>query len=1234
MTTAPELRVAIPDDLPIAAHADDLVAALRDHRVVVVAGETGSGKSTQLPKLCLAAGRGVNGMIGHTQPRRVAARSIASRVASELSVELGAEVGFSVRFDDRVADTTRIRLMTDGILLAELQRDPELRRYDTLIIDEAHERSLNVDFLLGYLRRLLDRRDDLHLVITSATIDTERFARHFASADGTPAPVHLVEGRGHPVEIRYRPPEDDVDQVSAIIDAVNELDPRSRTGVDGDVLVFLSGEREIHDTARAIRDLALPRVEVLPLYARLSAAEQQRVFAPHPGRRIVLATNVAETSITVPGVRAVIDTGTARISRYSRRSKVQRLPIEPVSQASAAQRAGRCGRVAPGVCIRLYSEEDLASRPEFTEPEILRTSLASVILQMASLGLGRVDDFPFVEAPDPSQVTDGRRLLLELGALKADDGSGRDRLTRLGRRLARLPVDPRVGRMIIESDRHGCVREVLVIAAALSIQDVRERPREHRDRADALHRRFEVPGSDLLSIVALWDYLRERQAELSGNAFRRMCVDEHLNYIRVREWRDLYSQLRRVAGEVGIRPGADSGHPDRVHQAVLSGLLSQIGMRDRDRRDYLGARGTRFTVAPGSVLTRAGAPWVMAAELVETDRLRARRVAEIKPEWVEHAAGPLARRSYGDPEWDARSGRAVISERVTVHGLPVVDGRRIGLDRVDAEQARRLLILHGLVRGEWGARLSFLDRNARLVERIRVVEDRLRRRDLVDEHLLCAHYDRALPTDIVSGRHLERWWRSVVDDDPARLDLDRDPTVSELLAQADSGLPEVWREGGHEYVLTYRHDPGSVFDGVTVHIPLTAINRFSGVGLDWQVAGHRAELADELTRSLPKESRRRLIPVAATVTAALDLLPTEPDERAFTEALAEALSKVSGTSIAPGDLDPSRLPIHLRIHVVVSDDDGEVHAFGDDVGAVLDLARPGARAAIASRAPIEERTGIVDWDVGDLPEVVEWGDGDETIRAHPTLLDRGSSVSLRLVTDRALAERLLHEGVRRLVLLTAPPSRAGVRDLLTGSATLDLPMVGLGPAALLDDCLGAVVDRLIDDVGVPRDRVAFELLQTASRSTGGPLLLDVVHTALAISADAAAVLRRLERLRAPAAGANVADIEAHLDRLLGPGFVSRAGTRRLPDLRRYLAGIAHRVDHLGGRLDRDRRAMDEIAPAEARVRAALTAHRAGAEPPAVREAVWMLEELRVATFAQPVGARGGPTLKRLLSLLD
>ncbi|MEC8502677.1 MAG: ATP-dependent RNA helicase HrpA, partial [Actinomycetota bacterium] len=610
-------QVQIPEELPIAHYADELVDAIRDHQVVVVAGETGSGKSTQLPKLCLRAGRGMAGLIGHTQPRRVAARSVADRIATELGVALGSEVGFSVRFNDQVNAETQIRVMTDGILLAELSRDPDLSRYDTIIVDEAHERSLNIDFILGYLRQLLHRRPELHLIVTSATIDTDRFSEHFADHNGNVAPVFTVEGRAYPVELRYRPVANDTDQVEAIIDGVTELTKE----VDGDILVFLSGEREIHDTSDALRQLELPRTEILPLYARLSAAEQQRVFASHPGRRIVLATNVAETSITVPGVRAVIDTGTARISRYSRRLKVQRLPIEDISQASAAQRAGRCGRVAPGVCIRLWDEGDHEERPEFTEPEILRTNLASVILQMTDLRLGDVSDFPFIEPPESSMVRDGYRLLNELGALTEGD-NGEYRLTPIGKKLARLPIDPRSARMILAAERHGCVREILVIAAALSIQDVRERPREQRERADELHRRFTVPGSDLMSIVALWDYVKEQQKTLSGNAFRRMCRDEYLNWLRVREWRDLYSQLRQVSGQIGIRPGTDAGHPDRVHQAVLSGLLSNIGRRDdrrpqRDRRtrvEYQGARGARFEVVPGSAVGRAGSEWVVAAE--------------------------------------------------------------------------------------------------------------------------------------------------------------------------------------------------------------------------------------------------------------------------------------------------------------------------------------------------------------------------------------------------------------------------------------------------------------------------------------------------------------------------------------------------------------------------------------------------------------------------------------------
>lgn len=1233
--------IAFPPELPITARRDELIAAIREHQVVIVAGETGSGKSTQLPKLCLAAGRGTAGMIGHTQPRRVAARTVADRIADELGVELGTTVGYSVRFTDRVGPDTRIRLMTDGIALAELARDPDLRRYDTIIVDEAHERSLNVDFLLGYLRQLLPRRPDLHVIVTSATIDTERFAAHFAGADGTPAPVFVVEGRTHPVEIRYRPIEEGTDQVQAIIDAVAEID----RAVDGDVLVFLSGEREIHDTADAIRSLDLPRTEVLPLYARLSAAEQHRVFASHPGRRIVLATNVAETSITVPGVRAVVDTGTARISRYSRRLKVQQLPIEAVSQASAAQRAGRCGRVAPGVCIRLWSEEDHADRPEFTEPEILRTNLASVILQMTALGLGDVHDFPFVERPDAAAIRDGYQLLDELGALRTDDDGVRH-LTRVGRRLARLPVDPRLGRMILEAERHGCVREVLVIASALSIQDVRERPREHRERADELHRRFDVPGSDLLSIVTLWDHLRDRQRELSGNAFRRMCRDEYLNWLRVREWRDLYSQLRQVAGQLDIRPGTEAGHPDRVHQAVLAGLLSHLGVRDERtpsakgaRAVYLGARGSRFEIAGGSVLARRGARWVMAAELVETDRLRARRVAAVQPEWAERLAPHLVRRSHGEPEWDAASGRAMVAETVTLYGLPIVAGRRVGLDRVDAELAHELFVDHALVRREvdraWLTRQKFLARNDAVLARLGDLEHRLRRAVGIGERDLLDHYMSVVPAEISSVRSFDRWWADTRRTDGRALDIERSPLLADAFAMSgDDRYPDEWVDvDGAIYQLTYRHDPDSVFDGVTLHVPLTAVNRFRGDVLDWHIPAHRPAVADALFRSLPKEIRRQLIPAAETVSAALAALPGPTPGVRFADAFARALSDVSGVRVDPAAMSDAAFPTHLRIHLVVSDAAGDVHAFGDDIATVRDLARPAARQALAATAPIEERSGIVDWDLGDLPDTVEWGDVGDVVRAHPTLLDRGDSVSLRLVTDPGLQQRLMREGVRRLLLLTAAPARSGVRSLLDNEARLTLGLNGLTLDGLLDDAASATVDRLIDEHGLPWTTAAFEALRSRMRAEGPQVFADTVGVALDILRAAGRVRHRLESLRAPAAADTARDAFDHLLRLVGPGFIARAGTHRLPDVHRYVRGIEHRLEHLAGQVDRDRRRMAEVRPLEDRQQRLIAAFRHGEEPADLVEAGWLLEELRIATFAQPLGARPGASTTRIARLL-
>ncbi|HYT10098.1 MAG TPA: ATP-dependent RNA helicase HrpA, partial [Mycobacteriales bacterium] len=796
--------VSYPDQLPITARKDEIRAAIRDHQVVIVAGETGSGKTTQLPKICLELGRGIRGTIGHTQPRRLAARTVAERIAEELGVPLGAAVGYQVRFTERAGDETAVKLMTDGILLAEIQHDRMLRRYDTIILDEAHERSLNIDFLLGYLKQLLPRRPDLKVVVTSATIDPDRLSRHF---DG--APVIEVSGRTYPVEVRHRPlvvagdradgagrSDGEVrDQVQAICDAVDELSAEG----PGDVLVFLSGEREIRDAADALRRSRPDATEVLPLYARLSAAEQHRVFQPHAGRRVVLATNVAETSLTVPGIRYVVDPGTARISRYSHRTKVQRLPIEPVSQASAEQRKGRCGRTSDGICIRLYTEEDFAGRPRFTEPEVQRTSLASVILQMTALGLGGVGAFPFVDAPDRRSVADGMALLHELGALDPSEVDPRRRLTAVGRRLAQLPVDPRLGRMVLEADRNGAVHEVLVIAAALSIQDPRERPVEQQQAADAAHARFADRGSDFLAYLRLWEYLQDRQDELSSSAFRRLCRTEFLHYLRVREWQDLYGQLRQVARSLGIRTGTTPADPNAVHRSLLAGLLSHVGMREGTGprgREYAGPRGARFALFPGSALGKQPPRWVVAAELVETSRLWGRTVARIEPEWAEALAGHLVVRSYSEPHWSKRRGGVVATERVTLYGLPIVVGRMVDYAGVDPELARELFIRHALVEGDWETRHAFFAENADLLADVEELEHRARRRDiLVDDQALFDFYDRRVPAEVVSGRHFDAWWKRARREQPDLLRFSREMLVSRAGSLGEADHPDEWRQG-------------------------------------------------------------------------------------------------------------------------------------------------------------------------------------------------------------------------------------------------------------------------------------------------------------------------------------------------------------------------------------------------------------------------------------------------------
>ncbi len=1258
-------RLTYPETLPITERRDELLAAIRDHQVVIVAGETGSGKSTQLPKLCLEAGRGVDGMIGHTQPRRVAARTIAERVADELGSQLGDDVGYTVRFTDQVSDSTLIKVMTDGILLAEIQRDRMLRRYDTLIIDEAHERSLNIDFILGYLKQLLVKRPDLKVIVTSATIDTGRFAEHFADGE-VEVPVIEVTGRTFPVEMRYRPLVDDDpevadrDQVQGIVDAVEEL---SHEG-PGDVLVFLSGEREIHDTADALRRLELRNTEVLPLYARLAAPEQHRIFERPamggPGRRIVLATNVAETSLTVPGVRYVVDTGTARISRYSRRLKVQRLPIEAISQASANQRAGRCGRVAPGICIRLYDEEDFDARPEFTDPEILRTNLASVILQMTAIGLGDVARFPFVEPPDRHAIRDGYGLLDELAALHMPiDGikDGPRTLTKVGRSLARLPVDPRLGRMVLEADRLGCVREVLVIASALSIQDPRERPRDKPEQANEFHNRFKVDGSDLLSIVALWDHLRAKQRELSGNQFRRMCRKEYLNYLRVREWMDLFSQLRRIAGQLKIRPTTEQSHPDHIHQAVLAGLLSHIGMRDRESRAYIGARQSRFVIAPGSALTRKPVPWVMAAELVETNQLYARRVAKIEPTWAERAGAHLVKRSYENLRWDPKGGRAVATEQVTLYGLPIVSDRTIGYDRVDADVARAWFITKALVECDiadtaWIGRQTFLGRNAEFLERLRRMAARVRRVELIDDETLFEFYDDRVGADVTSVRHFDTWWKTERRMRPDLFDLTDDVLSGGSHGVRLADYPDTWRQqrGASviELPLTYKYGPGEPLDGVTVHVPLAGLNQVTPDGFDWQIPGHRAAVVGALIRSLPKDVRRRLTPIGDTIDEVLARLPnaapgedpvsgTAPASR-LVDWLVDALLSVAGVRVDASAFDPSVLADHLRVHFVVSDDTGEVHGVGTDLAAIRSSLAGVARESIAAAAPIEERRGIVDWDVGDLPQVIESGDRDLDVQAYPALLDVGDSVALRVVTTPELQARVMRGGVRRLLILTAAPTRSSIVRKVSNDDRLAIAAGPIELGALAADCVAAAVDRVMTDHGaLPWTADDFAALQREVRNAAPGLAANALHQAARVVAASSVVADRLAALRADALRPSVEDANRHLGRLVHSGFVLGAGAERLDDLERYVRAISYRLDHLAGAQVADQRRMAEVTPLERRFEEIVDAAGTAQLSPALVELRWQLEDLRVATFAQPLVVKrpGQPSasVKRIAAAL-
>lgn len=1233
-------------DLPVSERRQDIADAIRDHQVVVVAGETGSGKTTQLPKICLELGRGIRGTIGHTQPRRLAARTVAQRIADELGSPLGDAVGYAVRFTDQVSDRTLVKLMTDGILLAEIQRDRRLLRYDTLILDEAHERSLNIDFLLGYLRELLPRRRDLKVIVTSATIEPQRFADHFGGA-----PIVEVSGRTYPVEIRYRPlevpvasgaaadpgdpddPDHEIvrteirDEIEAIVDAIAELEAEP----PGDVLVFLSGEREIRDTAEALSDLE--HTEVLPLYARLPTAEQQKVFLPHTGRRVVLATNVAETSLTVPGIRYVVDPGNARISRYSRRLKVQRLPIEPISQASAAQRAGRSGRVAPGICIRLYSEDDFAARPRYTDPEILRTNLAAVILQMAALQLGEVENFPFLDPPDRRSVRDGVQLLQELGAF---DGDGA--ITDLGRRLARLPVDPRLGRMILAAESEGCVREVLVLAAALTIPDPRERPTDREEAARQKHARFADEGSDFLSYLNLWTYLREQRKSLSGSAFRRMCRNEFLHYLRVREWQDLVGQLRSIARDLGIVEPSDEQVPAdaaRVHAALLAGLLSHVGLRREEAREYLGARNSRFVLAPGSALAKRPPRWVVVAELVETSRLYGRTAARIQPEAVERVAGDLVQRSYSEPHWDARRGEVMAYERVTLYGLPLVARRRVGYAGVEPQVARELFIRHALVEGDWQTRHRFFRDNARLRAELEELEERARRRDLlVGDDDVYALYDARIPADVVSARHFDAWWKRQRHKTPDLLTFTREDLLRTEDA-ADADRPDVWRAGDVALPLTYRFEPGAADDGVTVHVPIDVLARLGGDEFAWQVPALREELVTALIRSLPKELRRNFVPAPDTARAVLAGI--DPAGQPLLTALQRELRRRTGVLVPIDAFDLGKLPPHLRVTFAVESADGTEVARGKDLRALQrGLATPARRAVARVVAGELERTGLRGWpeDLDELPRVVERTVDGRAVRGFPGFVDAGAAVELRAFATSEERDRAMRPGTRRLLRLSvASPVKAVERQLDPRTRLV----LGANPdgslAALLDDCADAAVDALLpapvwtrDEFAALRDRVGEGLRSTT---------VDIVARVADVLAAAQDVRLALPSQAPPAQAEAVADIRAQLDRLLPRGFVTATGRARLADLTRYLTAIRRRLDRLPYAVEADRERMGRVhavQDAYDELARALGPARSGAAD--VVDIARQIEELRVSLWAQQLGTPRPVSEERIYRAID
>jgi ATP-dependent helicase HrpA len=1282
-----------PEALPVSERRAEVAALIAQHQVLVLCGETGSGKSTQLPKICLELGRGRTGRIGHTQPRRIAARTLCSRVAQELGGETGNLVGYKVRFHDRSRPESCIKLMTDGILLAEIQQDRLLTEYDTLIIDEAHERSLNIDFLLGYLRGILPRRPDLKVIVTSATIDPQRFARHFADAHGQPAPIIEISGRTYPVEVRYRPPAEDESagerddaMQQAISAAVGELALHGR----GDVLVFLSGEREIRDTAETLRQHHPPSTEILPLFARQSPQEQARIFQAHSSRRVILTTNVAETSLTVPGIHYVIDPGFARISRYSHRTKVQRLPVERIAQASANQRQGRCGRVAAGVCIRLYSEENFQSRAAFTEPEISRTNLAAVILQMKLLGFGAIEHFPFIDPPDSRLVTDGYRTLEELGAV---DAAGD--LTALGKQLGRLPVDPRIGRMLLAAVEHVCLDEMLIIAAALSVQDPRERPLEKQQAADEIHNTFRHEHSDFLTFVKLWNFLDQQRHALSRNKFAKLCQRHFLSVNRVQEWRDVHSQLREQMLEMGFKssPSVIEKEPkaiyDALHRALLTGLLGNIGFRDAER-EFQGARASKFHLHPSSALANKPPKWVLVAERVETSRQYGRCAAQIQPAWIEAIGQHLLQRSYSEPHWEAKAGQVAAFERVTLFGLVLVAKRRINYGPLNPAEARELFLRFALTEGDFKTRAPFWRHNRELLESIDQLEAKSRRRDiLVDDEAVYRFYAERVPSGIYSTPQFEHWLRQATRSDPKILHL----RLSDLMrhdaaAITPTSFPDRLHVGATALPLDYHFEPGAASDGVTVTVPLPLINQISADRLDWLVPGLLTERITALLRGLPKVWRKQLVPIPDTAARLAARL--KPSERPLIQALAETLKMMTGVQIPEDAWDLSAIPEHLRMKVKLIDETGTELALDADS---LRLKREFGEQAQHGFAHLPssdvERDGLTRWNFGDLPEAVDLTRAGITLRGYPALVDGGDSVSIRVLDSAENAARAQRDGLRRLLMLHLSAELRQLRKQLTDLERMRLlyakaPVVSSNPNRpisnppnppfskggfdvsfskdgfsssppfekggqggilptvggraisnagkdLSDDLLALIFDLTFTEDRPPlRTQADFEQRLTERKTQLLPTTTEVCKLIGGILATYHALRKQLAASTQSNWLPSVLDLRAQLDGLIFRGFLLRIPFGQLKHYPRYLKAMEQRLERLAHAPSRDQQWLREMAELQTRWRERMdAATAAGRDDPRLEEIRWLIEELRVALFAQQLGTVGTVSVKRI-----